>query len=120
MQNTRLNTLINALGSRLGEWLFNPWRRLSLGIISLLFGNFFAISISSIAGQTADLDVVISLFLLLFVEIVSRWVYGTPRSVTPSGAASKPRALFQQTTAKTAKSPRLSRQSAPQSRKSKS
>lgn len=94
MQNTRLNTLINALGSRLGGWLLNPWRRLSLGIISLLFGNFFAISISSIAGQTADLDVVISLFLLLFVEIVSRLVYGTSRSVMPSGAASKPRALF--------------------------
>lgn len=89
MQNTRLNTLVSVVSDRFRNWLFNPWRRLSLGIISLLFGNFFAIAISSIAGQTADLDVVISLFLLLFVEFVSRVVYRRPPSVDPSGAVRK-------------------------------
>ncbi|MCG8368573.1 MAG: DUF565 domain-containing protein [Pseudanabaenales cyanobacterium] len=76
MQRTRLNTLISSTSNRFTRWIFNPWRRLSLIIISLLFGYFFAIVLSSVAGQTADLDVVISAILLLFVELVSWLVYG--------------------------------------------
>lgn len=94
MQNTRLNTLISAAGNRLGGWLFNPWRRLSLGIISLLFGNFFAIAVSSVAGQTADLDIVIALFLLVLVEIISRLVYGASRASRVPGQAPKTRSLL--------------------------
>ncbi|MEM6425909.1 MAG: DUF565 domain-containing protein [Cyanobacteria bacterium P01_H01_bin.119] len=75
MQNTRLNTLVTVTGDRLREWLINPWRRVSLSIISLLLGNFFAIAVSSVAGQTADLDIVLSLILLLFVELINRLVY---------------------------------------------
>ena len=42
--------------------------------MSLLFGNFFATAISATAGQTAELDVLISAFLLLGVEFIS-WLY---------------------------------------------
>lgn len=75
MQRTRLATLIETAGTQFSRWVFNPWRRLSLVIIGLLFGNFFSIAISSIAGQVAELDVVISAILLVAVELVSWLVY---------------------------------------------
>ena len=80
MQRTRLNTLLNQIVLKFRQWAFNPWRRLSLIIISLLFGNFFATAISATAGQTAKLDVTISAFLVLGVELIS-WLYYrfTPR-----------------------------------------
>ncbi len=46
MQRTRLSTLIESISNQFGRWLYNPWRRLSLVIIGLLFGNFFGIAIS--------------------------------------------------------------------------
>ena len=78
MQRTRLATLIEATSTRFSRWIFNPWRRLSLVIIGLLFGNFFAISISAVAGQVAELDVVVSAVLLFFVELISWLVYRRP------------------------------------------
>jgi hypothetical protein len=79
MQRTRLATLIEVSANRFGRWVFNPWRRLSLVIISLLFGNFFGIAIASVAGQTADIDIVVSAVLLVGVEAASWWVYRRPR-----------------------------------------
>ena len=79
MQRTRLSTLISSTSNRFTRWIFNPWRRLSLVIISLLFGYFFAIVISAVAGQEANLDVVVSAILLLFVELASWLVYGRQR-----------------------------------------
>ncbi|NER80049.1 MAG: DUF565 domain-containing protein [Leptolyngbya sp. SIO1D8] len=75
MQRTRLSTLIETTAARFGRWVFNPWRRLSLVVIGLLFGNFFAITISAIAGQAAELDVVVSAILLVIVELISWLVY---------------------------------------------
>ena len=89
MQRTRLNTLISSTTKRFTRWVFNPWRRLSLVIISLLFGYFFAIVISSVTGQTADLDVVLSAIVLLFVELASWLVYGGQRQ-RPDLSAAEP------------------------------
>lgn len=75
MQNTRLTNLTNSLFGQFNQWLQNPWRRLSLVIISLLFGNFLATVLSTVAGQTADLDVLVSMILLLFTEFTSWLVY---------------------------------------------
>ena len=74
MQRTRLNTLFDQASLRFRQWVFNPWRRLSVIVISLLFGNFFATAISATAGQTAKLDVTISALLVLLVEAIS-WTY---------------------------------------------
>lgn len=74
MQRTRLNTLFDQISLRFRQWVFNPWRRLAVVVISLLFGNFFATAISATAGQTAKLDVIISVVLVIFVEFVS-WMY---------------------------------------------
>ncbi|MGP1374658.1 MAG: DUF565 domain-containing protein [Almyronema sp.] len=91
MQNTRLSTLFSSTLNRFLLWVGNPWRRLSLEIISLLFGNFFAVAVSATAGQTADLDVLISALLIGFVELVSRFHYRKPsrdRSDNQRGSAS--------------------------------
>lgn len=75
MQNTRLNRLTNVLSERLGRWLRNPWRRISLLTISLLLGSFLGIVISTIAGQESQWDVIAALFVLLFSEAVSWLTY---------------------------------------------
>ena len=90
MQRTRLNTLLSRASTLFTRWIFNPWRRLSLVVISLLFGYFFAIVMSSVTGQTADLDVVLSAMVLLFVELTSWLVYGRQRQ--PRAAAADPTA----------------------------
>ncbi len=74
MQRTRLNTLVDQSVLQFRQWVFNPWRRLAVIVISLLFGNFFATAISATAGQAAKLDVTISAILVIIVEIIS-WVY---------------------------------------------
>jgi ACR3 family arsenite efflux pump ArsB len=76
MQQTRLNTLLILLFEKLGEFFTNPWRRLSLIVISLLFGFFFASAISTILGQQARLDVTGAFLILVFCEVVSILVYG--------------------------------------------
>lgn len=76
MQNTRLNNLFNTIGERLRQWLFNPWRRLSVLIISWLFGFFLGSAVSTTAGQTAEWDVAIAAFLVALTEVGSRIFYG--------------------------------------------
>lgn len=75
MQRTRLSTLVDDLGDQLALWLINPWRRVSLVLISLLLGYFFAVSLAAIAGQAATQDTVVSAFLVLGAELISWLVY---------------------------------------------
>lgn len=75
MQNTRINNLLDAIASSLGRWFLNPWRRISLLIISFLFGFFLGTAISTIAGQKAELDIVVAAFLVLLTELTSRIFY---------------------------------------------
>jgi len=74
MQRTRLNALVDQSVLQFRQWIFNPWRRLAIIVISLLFGNFFATAISATAGQAAKLDVTISAILVIMVEVIS-WIY---------------------------------------------
>ncbi|MEB3291492.1 MAG: DUF565 domain-containing protein [Leptolyngbya sp.] len=75
MQRTRLSLLFDELGDQISLWLINPWRRVSLVIISLLGGYFAAVALSAIAGQAAIQDVTVSIFLVLGAEVVSWLVY---------------------------------------------
>lgn len=79
MQDTRLSRLFEQSLGRLGSFLRNPWRRTSVLIISLLGGNFFATLTSTVAGQQADLDVIVSLLLVGVAEAISWVVYRTDR-----------------------------------------
>ena len=84
MQNTRINRLIDVLGERFGSWLSNPWRRISLLVISLLFGTFLGTAISTIAGQSANWDIIVAGLLVLLTELLNRLVYGGPKVVARS------------------------------------
>ncbi len=86
MQNTRLNRLFDIFLARLGQWLQNPWRRISVLVISLLFGTFLGIAISTIAGQEASWDISVAFILLLLTELISAVTYrqrprNSPKSI---------------------------------------
>ncbi|MCU0545770.1 MAG: DUF565 domain-containing protein [Oscillatoriaceae cyanobacterium Prado104] len=86
MQNTRINRFIDVLGEQFGRWLSNPWRRISLLLISLLFGTFLGTAISTIAGQSADWDIFAAGLLVVVTELVSRLAYGPNRQIARSFA----------------------------------
>ncbi|BAZ67632.1 hypothetical protein NIES4106_23870 [Fischerella sp. NIES-4106] len=75
MQNTRLNNLFNAIARRLEQWILNPWRRISILIISFLFGFFLGNALATTAGQTAEWDIVVAGTLVLATEIANRIFY---------------------------------------------
>lgn len=79
MQNTRLNNLVDAIAGQFGRWMRNPWRRLSLVALSLLFGVFLGTAVPTTAGQRAEWDVIAALVLILFTEATSWFVYGSSR-----------------------------------------
>lgn len=84
MQNTRLNSLVDVASERFGQWLRNPWRRISLLVISILFGVFLGTAISTIAGQRANLDITVAAILIVLTEAISWVVYSTNRRISNS------------------------------------
>jgi hypothetical protein len=78
MQNTRLNNLLDTMIRSLSQWFFNPWRRLSLILISFLFGFFLGSAVSTTAGQKAELDIVVAAFLVIITEIFGKIFYSYP------------------------------------------
>lgn len=83
MQNTRLNSLVDRVSEQVSQFFSNPWRRVSLILISLLLGVFLGTAIPTTSGQTSDWDVVGAGVLVVFTEIVSRSVYSRKRQVQP-------------------------------------
>ncbi len=75
MQDTRLSRILNGSIGQLGGWLRNPWRRISLVGLGLLFGNFLATAISTVSGQRAESDVIASIVVVGLTEAVSWYVY---------------------------------------------
>ncbi|MGL5196248.1 MAG: DUF565 domain-containing protein [Chroococcales cyanobacterium] len=75
MQNTRLNSLFDESLSEVRQSLRNPWRRLSVVLISFLLGNFVGTAITTIAGQNANLDVVVAAILIVLTEVYSYFFY---------------------------------------------
>jgi Protein of unknown function (DUF565) len=75
MQNTRLNLLLEGTVGQFSRWLQNPWRRLSLLIISILFGNFLSSAIATLAGQHADPDVLAAALMVAIAEAISWLTY---------------------------------------------
>jgi hypothetical protein len=82
MQNTRINRLLDVLGEQFARWASNPWRRISLLVISLLFGTFLGTALSTIAGQSSEWDIIAAALLLLWTELVSLLVYRWQRPGT--------------------------------------
>ena len=84
MQSTRLNRLLNVISEKFKQWLLNPWRRISLLVISLLFGNLAASAVSTLAGQEGSFDVLFALKCVLIIEILNWLVYSSRRKITGS------------------------------------
>ena len=84
MQNTRLNNLVDTIAGQLRVWFFNPWRRLSLLVTSLLFGFFLGSAISTTAGQAADWDIIAAAILVALSEVIDRIYYGLNRQLRRS------------------------------------
>lgn len=74
MQNTRLNQLVSEASGRVLQWFRQPWRRLSLQIICLLFGFWLLNAISLVAGQSATWDPSFAAVITIVVEACS-WLY---------------------------------------------
>lgn len=85
MQNTRLNNLFDAIFDRISRLFSNPWRRISLLAIALLFGIFLGSAIPTTAGQNAGLDITGAGILVLFTEVISWFVYRYNRRPTKLG-----------------------------------
>lgn len=79
MQRTRLNSLVDVAGTRIELLFSNPWRRIALLLISVLFGFFMGSAIATTAGQDASWDVIGAALILFFTELLSNFVYSRPR-----------------------------------------
>ena len=86
MQNTRLNNLFDTIVQRLGQWFLNPWRRISLLLMSFMFGFFLGTAFITVAGQQAVLDIFVAATLVIITEVSSRIIY--------SRTSQKPRSLW--------------------------
>ena len=75
MQQTRLNSLISTAVTQIELLFNNPWRRISLSIISILMGFFMGSAIITSAGQDAAWDVTGAGILVIFSELSSKLVY---------------------------------------------
>lgn len=74
MQNTRLNQMVSEAGGLLLQWFQQPWRRLSLQIICLLFGFWLINTLSLVSGQSGLWDPSFAAVITIAVEVCS-WLY---------------------------------------------
>lgn len=93
MQRTRLNSLVDITGDRLELLFSNPWRRISLNLISILTGFFMGSALVTTAGQDAVWDIPAAAVVFTFTELTSRFVYGR-RSRPLAGSPPQRRSLY--------------------------
>jgi hypothetical protein len=72
-QQTRFQTTIAEAGTRLESWSSNPWRRLSLLLISLLVSFLIGVGLGSITGALGQMDLVASVVCVLVLEVSVRF-----------------------------------------------
>ena len=72
LQSTRLQTNIGEANNRLERWALNPWRRLSLVVISGLLGFLIGSAVTSVAGVLGQMDPVAALLVVVFCELTIR------------------------------------------------
>jgi hypothetical protein len=93
MQNTRLNTLVQTVTGQIDQLFRNPWRRISLVLISVLLGFFLGNAISTTAGQRAEWDILAAFLLVVVTEITNRIVYGGTEQIQRSRVTESVNAL---------------------------
>ena len=71
-QNTRFQTSIAEAGARLSEWTLNPWRKLSLLVLTFLLSFLIGVGLGSITGALDLMDLVAALICVLVLELSIR------------------------------------------------
>jgi hypothetical protein len=71
-QQTRLHRQVGLLGEQLARWAENPWRRLSLLLITGLFTFFFGGAVGMLTGALSYLDPLAALICLVPIEVSIR------------------------------------------------
>jgi di/tricarboxylate transporter len=71
-QNTRFQTRIAEAGLRLSEWSLNPWRKLSLLLLTFLVAFLIGVGLGSITGALDLLDLVAAVLCVLVLELSIR------------------------------------------------
>ena len=80
LQSTRLQTNIGEANGRLEGWALNPWRRLSLIVITLLLGFLIGSAITSVAGVLGQMDPVAALLVVIVCELTVRFRHNWSRT----------------------------------------
>jgi hypothetical protein len=71
-QNTRFQTRIAEAGARLSEWSLNPWRKLSLLVLTFLLSFFIGVGLGTISGALDLMDLVAAVICVLVLELSVR------------------------------------------------
>jgi Protein of unknown function (DUF565) len=75
MQRTRLNLLFDENLDRFSRFFQNPWRKIALVIIAVLFGNLLATVFPPSIGQTPTWDPIVAAAITLLTEGMSFFYY---------------------------------------------
>jgi hypothetical protein len=71
-QNTRFQTRIAEAGSRLGDWTLNPWRKLSLLLLTFLLSFLIGVGLGTITGSLDLMDLVGAVICVMVLELSVR------------------------------------------------
>ncbi|MFN6337415.1 MAG: DUF565 domain-containing protein [Cyanobacteriota bacterium] len=71
-QQTRFQITIAEAGDRLRDWATNPWRRLSLLLVTLLISFVIGIGLGSISGVLGLMDIAAAVLCVVVVELSIR------------------------------------------------
>ncbi len=71
-QNTRFQTNIAEAGTRLRDWSLNPWRKLSLLLLTFLISFLIGVGLGSITGALDLLDLVAAVICVIVLELSVR------------------------------------------------
>lgn len=71
-QQTRFQTTIAEAGSRLQNWALNPWRKLSLFLLTLLISFVIGVGLGTISGALDQMDLVATILCVAVLEFSVR------------------------------------------------
>jgi len=71
-QQTRFQTTIAEAGFRLQNWAINPWRKLSLFLLTLLISFVIGVGLGTISGALDQMDLVAAILCVAVLEFSVR------------------------------------------------
>ena len=72
IQNTKFSRFTNKLSISLGNSFIGPWKKRSLGLLSLLLGFYFGSNLTVLFQQTTNNRLLVVMSMILLIEIFVR------------------------------------------------